>query len=223
MRPIQKTIDIAAADANGVAEAQTPVNGTPIVLDGVLVSSGVATFIYPTQVTLTSADDLSSVTFTVYGTVLNADGTQTANSEIITGPNNDTVTTTLTFVTVTLIAVATLTVFTTEDVEVGGAAVGIGDGPWWPLDIYTPNQVTNISCNILASGSAAYAVQYTNEDIFDPAVYATALAVAHPVAALTGASTDQTAFTTTLMRAVRVNVASGEGQLRVTVVQQSTA
>jgi hypothetical protein len=46
--------------------------------------------------------------------------------------------------------------------------------------------------------------------------------VAHPVAALTGASTDQTAFTTTLMRAVRVNVASGSGQLRVTVVQQST-
>jgi len=223
MRPIQKTIDIAAADANGVAEAQTPADGTPVVLDGVLVSSGVATFIYPTQVTLTSTDDLSSVTFTVYGTVLNADGTQTANSEIITGPNNDTVTTTLTFVTVTLITVATITVFTTEAVEVGGAAVGIGDGPWWPLDIYTPNQVTTISCNILASGSANYSVEYTNEDIFDTAVYATALAVVHPVAALTNATTDQTAFTTTLMRAVRVNVASGEGQLRVTVVQQSTA
>jgi hypothetical protein len=118
---------------------------------------------------------------------------------------------------------STITVFTTEEVEVGGAAVGIGDGPWWPLDIYTPNQVTNISCNILASGSATYSVEYTNEDIFDTAVYATALAVVHPVAALTSASTDQTAFTTTLMRAVRVNVASGEGQLRVTVVQQSTA
>jgi len=223
MRPIQKTIDIAAADANGVAEAQTPVGGTPIVLDGALVSNSVATFIYPTQVTLTSADNLSTVTFTVYGTVLNADGTQTANSEIITGPNNDTVTTTLTFVTVTLITVATITVFTTEEVEVGGAAVGIGTGAWLPLDIYTPNQVTTISCNILASGTATYSVQYTNEDIFDTAVYATALAVVHPVAALTSATTDQTAFTTTLMRAVRVNVASGDGQLRVTIVQQSTA
>ena len=220
MRPIQKIISIAAADPNGVAEAQTPADGDPIVLDGVLVSSGVATFIYPTQVTLTSGDDLSTVTFTVYGLVLNADGTQTANSEVITGPNNATVTTTLTFVTVTLITVATLTVFTTEDVEVGGAAVGIGTGPWWPLDIYVPNQVTTISCNILASGSANYTVQYTNEDPFNTSI--TQLAVAHPAAALAGASTSQTASTTVLMRAVRVNVASGEGQLRVTVVQQST-
>lgn len=220
MRPIQKIISIAAADPNGVAEAQTPADGDPIVLDGVLVSSGVATFIYPTQVTLTSGDDLSTVTFTVYGTVLNADGTQTANSETITGLNNDTATTTLTFVNVTLITVATLTVFTTEAVEVGGAAVGIGTGPWWPLDIYVPNQVTTISCNILASGSATYTVQYTNEDPFNTSI--TQLAVAHPAAALAGASTSQTASTTVLMRAVRVNVASGAGQLRVTVVQQST-
>jgi hypothetical protein len=42
------------------------------------------------------------------------------------------------------------------------------------------------------------------------------------VAALTSATNDQTAFTTTLMRAVRV-VTSGSGTLRVTVVQQSTA
>ena len=220
MRPIQKIISIAAADPNGVAEAQTPADGDPIVLDGALVSSGVATFIYPTQVTLTSGDDLSTVTFTVYGLVLNADGTQTANSETITGLNNDTATTTLTFVNVTLITVATLTVFTTEAVEVGGAAVGIGTGPWWPLDIYVPNQVTTISCNILASGSANYTVQYTNEDPFNTSI--TQLAVAHPAAALAGASTSQTASTTVLMRAVRVNVASGAGQLRVTVVQQST-
>ena len=105
----------------------------------------------------------------------------------------------------------------------GGAAVGIGNGPWWPLDIYTPNQVTTISANILASGSATYSIEYTNEDPFDLSI--TQLAVAHPASggAFTSASTDQTHFTTTLMRAVRVNVASGSGQLRVTVVQQSTA
>lgn len=97
---------------------------------------------------------------------------------------------------------------------------GASTGAWWPLDIYTPNQVTTISVNLL-SGTANYSIEYTNEDPFDTSI--TQLAVAHPVAALTGASTDQTAFTTTLMRAVRVNVASGSGQLRVTVVQQSTA
>jgi hypothetical protein len=223
MRPIQKTISIAAATTNTVATSQTPANGVNLTLNGSLVTSGVATFTYPTQVSFTSTSNLSTVTFTVYGLVLNADGTKTANSEAVTGPNNTTVATTLTFVNVNLITVTTASTFTSEKIVVGGAAVGIGTGAWWPLDIYTPNQVTTISCNILSSGSATYSVEYTNEDIFDTAVYPTALAVVHPVAALTSASSDQTAFTTTLMRAVRVNVASGAGQLRVTVVQQSTA
>lgn len=221
MRPIQKTINIAAADANGVATAQTPADGVDLTIDGALAAGGVATLLYPGPVTLGSSDNLSTVVFTITGLVLNEDGTQTVQSESITGPNNNTVTTTLNFVTVTSVGVATASTFTTETVEVGNAAVGIGTGDWWPLDIYTPNQVTTISCNILSSGSATYSVQYTNEDPFDTSI--TQLAVAHPVAALTGASTDQTAFTTTLMRAVRVNIASGAGQLRVTVVQQSTA
>lgn len=217
MRPIQQTLNIETADPNGVVTAETPVNNTDLTIGGAYASGGVATFPFPTEVTFTSSDNLSTVTFTVIGT----DANNVYQSEAVVGPNNDTVETTNKFATVTAIEVTTVTTFTTEEVEVGGAAVGIGNGAWWPLDIYTPNQVTNISCNILASGSATYSVQYTNEDPFDLSI--TQLAVAHPVAALTGATTDQTAFTTTLMRAVRVNVASGSGQLRVTVVQQSTA
>lgn len=218
MRPIQQTLNIETADPNGVVTAETPVNNVDLTIGGAYASGGVATFPFPTEVTFTSADNLSTVTFTVIGT----DAGGVYQQETVTGPNNDTVQTDSKFATVTAIEVATATTFTTEEVEVGGAAVGIGNGPWWPLDIYTPNQVTTISANILGSGTASYSVQYTNEDVFNlPA--ADCLAVAHPVAALTGASTDQTAFTTTLMRAVRVNVASGSGQLRVTVVQQSTA
>ena len=221
MRPIQTVIDMAAADDNGVATAQTPVNGVNLTIDGALASGGVATPAYPAYVTLKSSDNLSGVTFTIVGTATTPDSAgSTVLREEIVGPNNNTVTTTNQFVTITAVEVATSTTYTTEDVEIGVAAVGIGTGDWWPLDIYTPNQVTNISCNILASGSATYSVEYTNEDPFDTTI--TQLAVAHPVAALTSASTDQTAFTTTLMRAVRVNVASGSGQLRVTVVQQST-
>ena len=221
MRPIQKTIDIASADANGVAEAQTPVGGVDLTLDGVLVTDDVATFIYPTYVTLASATDMSAIEFTVKGTSPTVDNAGSYYlAETITGPNNATVTTTNIFATVTSIEVATGDDYTLETVVAGGATVGVGDGPWWPLDIYTPNQVTTVSCNILDAGSAAYSVEYTNEDPYDTSI--TQLAVAHPVAALTGASTDQTAFTATLMRAVRVNVASGDGQLRVTVVQQST-
>jgi hypothetical protein len=94
---------------------------------------------------------------------------------------------------------------------------------WWPLDDYTPNQVTSISVNKL-SGTIEYSVQYTNEDPYDPAIApADLLAVAHPAAAFTAATASQTATTATLMRAVRVKITSGSGSARITVVQQSTA
>jgi len=220
MRPIQQTLNIETADPNGVVTAETPANGVDLTIAGAYASGGVATFPFPTEVTFTSGDDISDVTFTVIGT----DAGGVYQQEEVTGVNNDTVETVAKFKTVTAIEVTTVTTYTTEEVEVGGAAVGIGNGDWWPLDIYTPNQVTTISANILASGSATYSVQYTNEDIWNlPA--ADCLAVPHPAAlgAFTGATTDQTHSTTVLMRAVRVNVASGSGQLRVTVVQQSTA
>jgi len=215
MRPIQKVITFAAADADSVATAQTPVDGTDITLDGALVSNG-AIIDPPAAVTITSADNVSDVTFTVVG----YDADNNSVSEDLTNVNANTVTSTTIFSRVIAIYVATETTYTTETVTVGTAEAGIGNGAWWPLDIYTPNQVTTISANI-TSGTATYSVQYTNEDPFDTSI--TQLAVAHPVAALTSATADQTAFTTTLMRAVRVNVASGTGALRVNVVQQSTA
>jgi hypothetical protein len=97
---------------------------------------------------------------------------------------------------------------------------GATTGPWLPLDIYTPNQVTSISVTSL-SGNLNYTVQYTNEDPFNTSI--TQQAYSHPVAALVGATGSHHGFTTTLMRAVRINTASGTGVLRLTVVQQSTA
>ena len=94
---------------------------------------------------------------------------------------------------------------------------------WWPLDIYTPNQVTSISVNKL-SGTIEYSVEYTNEDPFDPDIDPGDLLVElHPAAAFTDATTSQTEFTDVLMRAVRVNITDGSGSARITVVQQSTA
>jgi hypothetical protein len=105
-----------------------------------------------------------------------------------------------------------------------GSTISIGNGvagytAWIPLDIYTPNQVTNISAK--TSGTVNYSVEYTNEDPFDLSIQQ--LAVPHPAGSLTGASGDETHFTTTLMRAVRLKINSGDGSVRFTVVQQSTA
>ena len=218
MRPIQKTINIAAATTNGIVTSTTPVGGVDLTLNGSLVTSGVATPTYPTQISLASTSDLSTVVFTVYGT--GTDNNPLA--EAIVGPNNTTVTGTKTFKTVDRIAVATASTFTTEKVIVGTATVGIGTGAWWPLDIYTPNQVTTMSVNLLSTATCTYTTEYTNEDVWNLAA-ADCLAAAFPVAAIASGSTDQTGFTTTLMRAVRFNVASGSGQVRVTLTQQSTA
>ena len=216
MRPIQKTISYAAADPNSAVTAETPVDGVDLTLGGAFASGGVVTFPEATTVDFTSADDLSDTIFTVIGT----DASGIVQSEDVTGPNNDTVSTVKLFKTITAISVATLQTYTTETVEVGNPDTpSFGTGAWWPLDIYVPNQVTTISVNELA-GSITYSVEYTNEDPFDTSI--TQLAVAHPVAALTSATASQTAYTDTLMRAVRVKFTAGSGTARVTVVQQST-
>lgn len=216
MRPIQKTISYAAADPNSAVTAETPVDGVDLTLGGAFASGGVVTFPEATTVDFTSADDLSDTIFTVIGT----DASGIVQSEDVTGPNNDTVSTVKLFKTITAISVATTQTYTTETVEVGNPDTpSFGTGAWWPLDIYVPNQVTTISVNELA-GSITYSVEYTNEDPFDTSI--TQLAVAHPVAALTSATASQTAYTDTLMRAVRVNFTAGSGTARVTVVQQST-
>lgn len=216
MRPIQKTISYAAADPNSAVTAETPVDGVDLTLGGAFASGGVVTFPEATTVDFSSTSDISDVTFTVTGT----DANGSPQSEAVTGVNNDTVSTTKLFKTITAISVATVTTYTTETVEVGNPDTpSFGYTAWWPLDIYNPNQVTTISVNEL-SGSITYSVEYTNEDPFDNSI--TQLAVAHPAAAFAGATTDQTHFTTTLMRAVRVNFSAGTGTARVTVTQQST-
>lgn len=215
MRPIQQILAFVSEDDAGIASAQTPAQNADLTLDGALASGGSVTLPVAAPVTLTSTDDFSAVTFTVTGT----DANGLPISEAITGPDNETVTGTLSFLTITEIATDAPSGLTTETVSAGVPDVGLGPTAWWPLDIYVPNQVTTISANIL-SGTATYTVEYTNEDPFDTSI--TQLAVNHPVATLVGASTDQTGFTTTLMRAVRFNVASGDGKIRATVVQQST-
>ena len=215
MRPIQQTIDIAAADDNGVATSQTPTTTVPLTIDGAYASGGVATLPFPAPVTLASASDMSGTVFTVEGT----DENGVYLTEDVVGPNNSTVETTADFKTVTDITPVG-GVYTVEVVIAGAADVGIGAGNWRPLDIYTPNQVTAVSCNLL-NGTATYTVEYTNEDPFDPTI--TQLAAPFPAPELVAATGDVTAQTQALMRAVRVNVASGSGQLRATVTQQSTA
>jgi|LakMenEpi03Aug12_release.lakeMendotaPanAssembly.Ray.scaffolds.fasta_scaffold312169_3 hypothetical protein len=210
MRPISFTYSQAAADADSVAAPQLLNASGAITLNGSAVVSGVANFTSsPAYVTITN-DKSATVSFVVTGT---KPGGVTTQTETIAFTASGTVTGSIAFATVTNVAASAATSAT---ISVGNAVIGYTD--WIPLDIYVPNQVTNISAK--ASGTVNYSVQYTNEDPFDRSI--TQLAVPHPAASLTAATGDETQFTTTLMRAVRLKVNSGTGSIRFTIVQQST-
>lgn len=204
MRPIEiTTTSFSVADPNAVADSQALAAAGNLVL-----TSSTVTLSPPRYVTITSDGDDSGITFTITGT--NPAGN--AQTETVAGTNASAATSTLTFKTVTNIA-ASGAVATT--VEAGYTQSGYS--AWIPLDIYVVNQVTTISATV--SGTINYSIEYTNENPFDTSI--TPTAVAHPTAALTGATANQTAFTTTLMRAVRYKVNSGSGTIRLTIVQQS--
>lgn len=202
MRPIEITTgSYSVADTDGLAAAQT-------LLAAGFVTLSATTLTPPRFVTISSVGNDSGVIFTVTGT--SPEGhPQTEN---IAGGNVATVITTKTFATVTSVYSDGATA---NDITVGYTQSGYSQ--WIPLDIYTPNQVTCISADI--AGTINYSVEYTNENPFS---LSSKMAVAHPVAALTGAATDQTAFSTNLMRAVRYKVNSGDGTMKFTITQQST-
>jgi hypothetical protein len=206
MRPIQiVTTSFPTADIDYLAASQT--------LTGAGFLTLVASSIVPARfVTITSAGDDSGVLFTITGVGPNNE-TQT---ETVSGANAGAVTSTKTFAFVESIFADGAT---DGAVEAGVAQSGYSQ--WIPLDIYTPNQVTTLSATV--SGTIDYSIEYTNEDPFDHSF--THQVVPHPAAggAFTAATTSQTHFTTTLMRAVRYKVNSGDGSIRLTITQQSTA
>jgi hypothetical protein len=205
MRPIQLiTPSYSAAVANYLAASQKPAGAIALTLTTTL------TLTPPRFVTITSDADDTGTLFTVVG--LGLDGV--AQTETIVGPNAAAATSTLVYASVSSISVS---IGTTGNITAGFAQSGLSD--WIPLDIYTPNQVTTVSATL--TGTANYSIQYTNEDPWDHTFQRTA--VAHPTAALTGATASQTASSTTLMRALRYKINSGTGTLRLTIVQQSTA
>lgn len=208
MRPISFTRSQPAADADSVAAVQLLNASGAITLNGSLAVGGVATLTVPAYVTAFS-EKSATVNFIVTGTA--PSGAQQVETLAISA--SGTVTGALSFATVTRVFADAPTSAT---ISIGNAITGYTG--WIPLDIYTPNQVTTISAK--TSGTVNYSVEYTNEDPFDTSIQQ--MAVPHPVASLTAASTDQTQFTTTLMRAVRLKINSGSGSVRFTVVQQST-
>lgn len=211
MRPYQiTTTAYPTADPNGIALSQTPLAGGDLTLAGVLASGGVATLSPAGFVTITSVDDETGRTFTVYGT--SPEGW--TQSQAIAGANAGAATTTLSFATVTRIAVDAAT---TDAVEAGTAQAGYGE--WLPLDLLLTNQRTSIQTTPI--GTINYTWEVTDDDIWaaDPSQI---IAFDHPDANLVAETAAKYGSTDIPFRAVRFKVNSGSGTARNVVAQQST-
>ena len=155
MQPISVTVgSFPIADANAIALAATlaaagdlTLTSTPYVLDP------------PRHVTVTSAGNDTGITFTVYGTTHGG----VAISEVLTGTNAGTATTTLDFATVTRIAASGATA---ANVEAGYAQSG--GSRWVRMDSWAASQAV---AQVSVSGTVTYSVQTTMNDpndIVDP-------------------------------------------------------
>jgi len=157
------------------------------------------------RVTITCADDISGVTFTIIGTYRNA-----VQTENIAGPNATTVTTTAVFDTVTSV---------TSDGAVGfDTSVGTGTTgyTWWFNSNY---YASTIGLSIQVSVDAT--INYSFETTLDDVQTGEPNNVFTPIAALTGATTDQLGTLSTPTRYSRIIVNSAtDGSLTATFLQQ---
>ncbi len=154
MQPITITVGpLTSASANNIAASQTVTGAANVVLNGSLVSGGVATLDNPRRVLITNIGNDAAITFTVYGTTFNS----ASVSEVLQGTNGSTVASTVDFKTVTRIA-------TSGSTSASGITVGtntVAGSRWLRLDSWADAQ-TAIQCN--ATGTVNYTVQVTMDD-----------------------------------------------------------
>lgn len=146
--------------ANSIAVSQTTGGATNLVLNGALVSGGVATFAVPRKITITSTGNLSAVTFTVTGT----DRYGNAQSIAIAGPNNNTVSTSQDFATVTQVAVSAAV---GTGVTVGTSTVT--STPWYVGD-WHHNAPIFLHITLSAGASMTYTVEQTATNLNDGSI-----------------------------------------------------
>jgi hypothetical protein len=209
MRPIVVTRTLATADADGIAVAQTLVGAGSLTLNGALVVAGVAQLTQQRVVGIASTGNLSAITFTVYGT--NEAGISI--SESLAGPNNNTVSTTLNFLTVTQVA-ASATVGT--NVTVGTTSVG-ASAPL-PLDLYL--DPFNVSLFIDVTGTVDVTLQYTGDD---DVLTSVGPFVWFNHTDLTNETSDTVGTIISPVTAVRLLTNSGTGSAQLTVLQSGVA
>lgn len=102
MRAVDVALTLTTPATNALALSQTPGGAGALTLNGTLTSGGALSLATAHQLNVTSAANISAVTFTFTGT--DADGF--AQTEVVTGPNIATVSTTKYYKTISSVTVS---------------------------------------------------------------------------------------------------------------------
>ena len=215
MQPMTVTVGpIDAGNDDSVCEAQTPVAGGPLTLDGVAVSGGVATFDAPRRVLITTVGNESARVFVITGTLYNGQ----SFSETITGitSGGDAFTNQ---------SFATVTEVTVDAATAGAIIVGtndVADSPWLRLDDYAPAPT---AVSVVVDGTVNYTVAISQDD---PNSFISPVAIGNMTwfdaldADLVSESTNKTGGLDYTPSWVRLTLNSGTGSARATVTQSGT-
>jgi hypothetical protein len=207
---------MAAADADGIALSQSPA-AAALTLNGAFVSGGVATIDTATaantalgrRVIITSGGNDTGITWAVVGT--NASGT--AITDTFAGANAGAAQSNLDFLTVTSITPSGAAAST-----VTAGTNGVGASAWRLLNPWGKSPMDVSLAAELVSGSANYTVQYTYDDPTRlPSGLSVPLAFSH--ADMTGKTATAEAVIQKPVAAVRLLINSGEGALRMRILQ----
>lgn len=154
-----KTIAITglAASANNISTAQTTGGAANLTITGTLATAGVATLTPAGRVSVASTGNLATVIFTITGT----DRYGYAQSETVTGVNNNAVATTKNFATVTQIATSA-----TVGTNVTVGTNGVSSTQWYPAD-YKRNGTVLIFVTLSTGASLTYTVEMTPTNLND--------------------------------------------------------
>jgi hypothetical protein len=203
-----KVYNWIAADNAAIALLQTAGAAGSVLLNGTLSVSNNPIVTLPGMVrklSLTSANNLSAIIFTITGT---ANGHSV--NETIFGPNANTVQTVNYYDSVTSI---------TSNAGFTALSVGIGQTGFtsWFLHDYD-RTVFNLGIQVAVAGTITYSWQTTLDSVFtvlDPLVFT-------PIAAMTGAAANQLAnYTTpTAWSRIAVTASTGASTLTETICQQ---
>lgn len=216
MRPIYLTRTLAAAVADGIAQAQNLAAPGFLTLNGSLVVAGVAQLGSQRKVLFTagSGDDLSAINFVITG--YNENGAEI--SETVVGPVDATPVSTVLDYSQVISIEADDAFPAAETVAVGTS--GVGASLPIPLDQYI--SPFNVSLWLKILGTANATVQYTGDDVFSPDFASDVDAEWIDHSDLTGETADTVGTIISPVSAVRLVTNSGTGEVQLTVLQAGT-